>query len=194
MIKKILLTMLIILCSPIVLASGEGFYLGLNAIDGNIDLQDTTVNGTTYTSSSTNSYGGGLTAGYNISKNFALDYAIDGLNQVDYVGNDAPTINYWFTYLAAKPMVSLWKFNFFVEAGAAYLNYTQHNPNGAESTENSAIRPYGGAGLGFNFTPNSELALSFNRIEDTNTPINFGMLTWTYHFTERYEESGFLAD
>lgn len=192
--KTLLFAALVILCSSTTFASGEGFYLGLNAIDGTIDLQDTTVGNTTYTADSTNSFGGGLTVGYNVSKNFAFDYAIDGFNQVDYSGEDAPNVNYWFTYLAAKPMLAFWKLNAFVEIGAAYVNFTQHNPDNIADTENSAVRPFGGAGFGINFSPNTELALSINRIEDTNTPITFGMLTLTYHFTQHYEDSGFLAD
>jgi len=192
--KTILLITLTTLCSSLAFASGEGIYLGINAIAGNIDLQDTTVGNQTYTPDSTSSPGGGLTVGYNVSENFALDYAIDGFDQIDYSGDNAPNVSYWFTYLAAKPMLNIWKFNVFVEAGAAYVSFTQHNPDDVENTEGSGVRPFGGAGIGFNFSPNSELALSINRIEDTNTPITFGMLTWTYHFTERYEDSGFLAD
>ncbi len=190
---KRLLPILTLLCSSLAFASDEGFYIGINAIDGEIDLQDTTVNGVTYTPDSTNSYGGGLTLGYNTSKNFAIDTAIDGFNQISYSGEDSPTMTYWFGYVAAKPMLNLWKFNTFVEIGAAYVSYTQDN-HVTGSTSNSQIRPFGGAGIGFAFNPNVELSLSMNRIQDTTTPITFGMLTLTYHAVTRYEGSGFLAD
>lgn len=166
----------------------------MNAIDGNIDLQDTTVNGVTYQPDSNNSYGGGLTAGYNSSPHLAIDFAIDGLNKIEYAGDNSPTRNYWFTYVAAKPMLPFWKFNAFIEFGAAYVNIQQNNPGDAADTTNSEVRPFGGAGFGFNFNPNVELDLSINRIQDTNTPITFGMLTLTYHMTDNYGPSGFIED
>lgn len=189
-----LLCSLLFLSSSIALASDEGLYLGVNAIYGSVDLEDTTVNGVTYSSSDDNTFGGGITFGVNTSKYFALDAAIDGLNKIEYEGEHAPTRNYWFAYLAAKPMLTIWKFNAFAEVGAAYVHVDQNNPGDAEDTSNSMIRPYGGAGIGINFTPSTELSISINRIQDTDNPITFGMLTLTHHFVTRYENSGFLAD
>jgi hypothetical protein len=185
---------LIFLCTSLAYASDEGVYIGVNGIYGNIDLQDTTVNGQTYTPDNSTTYGGGITAGYNLSKNFALEAAFDGLNKVDYQGNDAPSRNYWFTYAAVKPMLDFYNFNLYGEVGAAYVSSTQNNPSGIDNTTSSAVSPFGGLGIGFNFTPNVELDLSINRIQDTATPITFGMLTLSYHSVTRYEQSGFIAD
>jgi hypothetical protein len=189
-----LLFSLIFLSSSFAMASGEGIYLGINAINGKIDVQDTTVNGVTYIPSSNSSFGGGLSYGYNVSEHVAIDGAFDGLNVVDFNGDNSPTQQYWFSYLAIKPMLDFWQFNAFVSLGAAYVNLSQNNPGNITDTTNSMVRPYGGAGLGFNFNQNTELDLSYNRIQDTNTPITFAMLTLTYHFVQRYEDSGFLAD
>lgn len=191
---KSLYATLFFLSSSIAAASGDGFYLGVNAIDGNIDLQDTTVNGITYQPEGKNSYGGGFTSGYNISKHLAIDLALDGFNKIDYAGSEAPSKNYWFGYAAVKPMLPLWKFNAFLEFGAAYVEIQQNNPGSAEDTTNSEIRPFGGLGFGYNFNPNVELDLSINRIQDTTTPITFGMLTLTYHMTDSYGPSGFIED
>ncbi len=188
-----LLATLTFLCSSLASASDEGVYLGVNGVYGQIKLQDTTVNDTTYTPTSGDTFGGGITAGFNISKHFAIETAFDGLNKVDYNGDHAPSSNFWFTYLAAKPMIDFWKFNAFVEIGAAYVAFTQDNYN-ADSTDGSQVTPFVGAGFGINFTPNFEVDLSVNRIQDTATPITFGMLTFTYHFVTKYEDSGFLAD
>lgn len=180
--------------ASIAIASDEGIYLGINAVYGKLDLSDTTVNHVTYTPSDENSFGGGITAGYNTSQHFGLETAFDGLNKVDYDGNDAPSQSYWFTYLAAKPMLPIWKFNTYLRLGAAYVHIDQNNPGSAQDTTTSEVRPMGGVGIGFNFSPNTELDISYNRIQDTDNPITFGMLTLTYHFVTRYEESGFLAD
>lgn len=182
------------LCSSVAMASGEGFYIGVNAVDGSIDLDNLTVNGVTYQPDGTNTYGGGLTSGYNISDHLAIDFAIDGLNKMNYQGDQAPSVNYWFTYLAAKPMLPFWRFNAFVEFGAAYVEISQNNSGDVDDTKNSEVRPFGGIGLGYNFNPNVELALSINKIQDTNTPITFGMLTLTYHVADHYGPSGFIED
>ncbi|MES2204246.1 MAG: outer membrane beta-barrel protein [Pseudomonadota bacterium] len=183
------------LLSPLAFASDEGVYLGANGVYGQIKLEDTKVAGTTYTPGSGDTFGGGLTAGINTSKHFAIEAAFDGLNKVDYDGEKAPSSNFWFTYVAAKPMIDFWKFNAFVELGAAYVAFTQNNNNpDVDDTDGSQVTPFFGAGLGFNFTPNFEVDLSVNRIQDTATPITFGMLTFTYHFVTKYEDSGFLAD
>lgn len=188
-----LLATLTLLCSSLAFASAEGFYIGVNGVDGQVKLQDTTVNGTTYPETNSDTFGGGVTAGFNTSKYFAIEMAFDGLNKVDYDGDNTPSSNFWFTYLAAKPMISFWQLNAFVEVGAAYLAFTQNN-EGSEDTSGSQVAPFGGIGLGFNFSPNVELDLSINRIQDTATPITFGMLTLTYHCVTKYEGSGFLAD
>ena len=184
-----LITTLTLICSSIAFASEEGVYLGANGVYGQVKLEDTTMNGTTYTPNGGDTFGGGITAGINASKNFAIEAAFDGLNKVEYNGNNAPSLNYWFTYLAAKPMIDFWKFNAFVEVGAAYVAFTQNNYD-VDDTDGSQVTPFFGAGLGVNFTPNFEVDLSINRIEDTHTPITFG----TYHFITKYEDSGFLAD
>lgn len=186
-----LLATLTILCSSQAFASDEGFYFGLNAINGQIDLQNTTVNNVTYSPDSGNQYGGGLTVGYNTSKNFAIDAAFDAFDKVTYEGDNAPSETYMFGYIAAKPMIDFQQFNAFFEVGAAYVNAM---PDDSEASSHSQVRPYGGAGVGYNFTPNTELSLSINRIEDSSTPITFGMLTLTYHAVPHYESSGFLAD
>lgn len=188
------LAILSILCSSLAFATDEGLYLGVNGVSGQIKLEDTTVDGTPYSQETAHTFGGGLTAGINASKHFAIEAALDGLNQVDYNGDNAPTRTYWFTYLAAKPMVDFWRFNAFVEIGAAYMSYTQDNHNIADDTNGSQVTPFFGAGLGFSFTPNVELDVSINRIQDTTTPISFGMISLTYHFVTKYEDSGFLAD
>ncbi len=194
-IRAQVLCSLLFLTSSLALASSEeGFYLGVNAIDGQIDINNVTVNGTSYTPENNNSFGGGLSYGFNVSKNVALDGAFDGFNVVDFNGTNAPNQQYWFSYLAVKPMVDFWKFNAFFSVGAAYVHVSQNNSGNTEDTTNSMVRPYGSVGLGFNFSPSTELALSINRIQDTNTPITFGMLTLTYHFVTHYEDSGFLAD
>ena len=90
-------------------------------------------------------------------------------------------------------MIDFWKLNAFVEIGAAYVAFSQDNYN-ADSTDGSQVTPFFGAGFGINFTPSFEVDLSVNRIQDTSTPITFGMLTFTYHFITKYEDSGFLAD
>ncbi len=191
MITKQSLAILTLLCSSLACASDQGFYFGLNVVDGQIDLQDTTVNNVTYSPDSGDSYGGGVTFGYNGSKNFAIDAAFDAFDKVTYNGENAPSQTYMFGYLAAKPMVNFWKFNAFIEAGAAYV-YVM--PENSDENSQSRVRPYGGVGLGYNFTPNTELSLSINQISDSTTPITFGMLTLTYHAVTRYEGSGFLAD
>lgn len=172
----------------------ENFYLGINGVYGKISLNDTTVDGITYTPSDDNTFGGGITAGFKTSKNFAIETALDGLNQIQYDGENPPTQSYWFSYLAAKPMLNIGPFDAYLRIGAAYVHLQQNNPGDAEDTANTMVRPFGGAGFGFHFNPNVELDLSYNHIQDTTTPINFGMLTLTYHFVTRYEDSGFLAD
>lgn len=185
---------LTVLCASSAFASDEGMYLGLNTVSGQVKLENITAGDSTYPGTTANTFGGGLTAGINASKNFAIEAAFDALNQIDYNGQNAPSRNYWFTYLAAKPMVDFWKLNAFVEIGAAYAAYTQDNNNLADNMDGSQVTPFFGAGFGINFTPSVELDLSINRIQDTVTPITFGMLTLTYHFVTRYEDSGFLAD
>ena len=182
-----------LLGSSLAFASDEGVYVGINGVYGQIKLEDTTINGTTYKPSNGDTFGGGVTAGLNTSKHFAIETGFDGLNKVDYDGTKAPTSNFWFTYLTAKPMVDFWNFNAFVEVGAAYVAFTQNNYN-ADSTTGSQVSPFGGIGLGYNFNPNVELDFSINRIQNTSTPITFGMLTLTYHAVTKYEDSGFLAD
>lgn len=189
--KTILFATLATLCSSLALASDEGFYIGLNLLDGQIDLQDTTVNNTTYSPDGTNTLGGGLAVGYNISKNFAIDTGFNAFDKVTYDGENAPSETYLFGYIAAKPMIDFGQFNAFVEGGAAYVNAMPDDDN---ASSHSQVRPYGGAGLGYNFSPNVELDISINRIEDATTPITFGMLTLSYHAVTRYEKSGFLAD
>jgi len=189
-----LLPVMVILCANSAFASSEGLYLGVNGVSGQVKLENTTVGDVNYPETTANTFGGGLTAGINASENFAVEAAFDGLNQTSYDGENAPTRNYWFTYLAVKPMVDFWKFNAFIEIGAAYAAYTQDNHNMADDTDGSQVTPFFGAGFGFNFNPNVELDVSVNRIQDTTTPITFGMLTLTYHFVTRYEDSGFLAD
>lgn len=193
--KPIFATLALSFFSSLAYASDAGLYLGANAVSGQIKLENITLdNGATYSGDSANTFGGGLTAGINASKNFAIETSFDGLDQVNYNGDNAPTRSYWFTYLAAKPMLDIWKFNVFAQVGAAYVAYNQDNHNEGESNDGSQVTPFFGAGVGFNVTPNVELDLSVNRIQDTVAPISFGMLTFTYHFITKYEDSGFLAD
>lgn len=186
-----LLATLALLCSSVAFASDTGFYFGLNVVDGQIDLQNTTVNNVTYSPDDGDSLGGGLTFGYNASKHFAIDAAFDAFDKVTYEGDNAPSYTYMFGYLAAKPMIDFWRFNAFVEVGGAYVNAM---PDDDDANSHSQVRPYGGAGIGYNFTPNTELSFSMNRIQDSTSPITFGMLTLTYHAVTKYEDSGFLAD
>ena len=181
------------LSSSLALASGEGVYIGVNAIEANLDLQNITLNGVTYTPDNTSAIGGGLSTGYNLSSYLGIDIMIDALNRVDYSGSDAPTLNEWFSTVAVKPMLPMWKLNAFFEVGAAYVSIQQNNPNGIADTTNSEVRPFGGVGLGYNFTPNVELSFSMNRIQATN-PITFGMLTLSYHAAATYGPSGFIED
>ena len=186
-----LLATLTLLCSSGAFASEAGFYFGLNLVDGQIDLPKTTVDDVTYSSNTTDSLGGGLTFGYNASSHFAIDAAFDAFDKVTYEGDNAPSDTYMFGYLAAKPMVDFWRFNAFVEVGGAYVNAM---PDSDNANSRSEVRPFGGAGIGYNFTPNTELSFSMNRIQDSDSPITFGMLTLTYHAVTKYEDSGFLAD
>lgn len=184
----------LLFASSYALASDEGTYVGVNAIYGKVDMQDISENGQSYTPKTNETFGGGLNFGYNISKNMALDAALDGFNKIDFNGENAPSQQYWFSYLAVKPMLDLWKFNAFISFGAAYVSMNQNDFEDANDISHAMIRPYFGGGLGFNFSPNTELDISINRIQDINTPITFGMLSLTYHFVNRYDDSGFLAD
>ncbi|MCD8525357.1 MAG: outer membrane beta-barrel protein [Gammaproteobacteria bacterium] len=184
----------LVLPASVAFSSGEGLYLGVNAVQGTIDIAEVVVNNTAYTPSSENTFGGGLSLGYQPSEHVAIDAALDGLNMVNFDGENAPTQSYWFSYLAVKPILHAWKLNAFVSIGAAYVSISQNNSGNTPDTDHSMVRPYGGAGFGINFNPSTEMSFSINRIEDTKTPITFGMISLTYHFVDHYESSGFLAD
>lgn len=173
-------------------ATGEGFYLGLNGIYADIGLSDITEDSTTYTTDGTTTIGGGASAGFNTSENFALELGIDGMDGIDYAGDDAPRVSYWFAYADIKPMVQKNWFVGFMKLGVAYVEYTTELSTG--DVDSSMTRPLGAIGVGINVSESTELDLSINRIQDSDTPITYGMFEFTHHFVTQHNESGFIID
>jgi len=174
-------------------AADEGFYLGLNGVYADVGLSDITDEGTTYTTDGTTTIGGGASAGYYTSKNLGLEIGIDGLDGIDYAGDNAPSISsFWFGYADIKPMFQKDWFVGFLKLGAAYVAYTTNLDN--SNTSSSMVRPLGSAGFGINISPSTELDLSINRIQDSDMPITYGMFEFTHHFVTKYDASGFIID
>jgi opacity protein-like surface antigen len=174
-------------------ATGEGFYLGLNGIYADMGLSDITEDDTTYTTDGTTTIGGGASAGFNTSENFALELGIDGLDGINYSGDDAPSISsFWFGYADIKPMIQKDWFVGFLKVGAAYVAYKTDLNSG--DVDSSMVRPLGAIGFGINVSESTELDLSINYIQDTDTPITYGMFEFTHHFVTKYDTSGFILD
>ena len=193
LLKSLVLSATLITASQ-AFATDPGFYLGINGLYGDYDAHDITSNGTTYEPESKGVYGGGVTAGYNITRRFALETGIEGLDKVTYDGEDAPTQSVMFAFLAAKPMIQGEYLVAFARIGGAYLEINQDDNNDDTDDKSTKLRPLVGLGFGMNVSPAFEIDLSANRIQDSDEPMSFAMLEFTYHFITHYSDSGFIAD
>lgn len=174
-------------------AAAAGGFLGINGIYGNYDAVDITTGGTTYSPDKT-TYGGGITAGANLSENFGIEWGIEGLNKISYDGDgDTPSQTIWFSFADVKPMIQNKYLVGFARVGAAYVNISQDNLN-EESSDHAKVRPMLGLGVGVNLSSSTEIDLSYNRIQDSEEPLDFAMLELTYHFVTHYTPGGFLED
>lgn len=178
------------------LASDKGVFLGANGLYGEYDAKDLTINGTNYTPDNKTIYGGGITAGYNASKRFALELGLEGITNVDYNtnGNISPSQRVGFVFADLKPMIQGHNMVGFARLGAAYLSVETDDDNDTTDNSTSKVRPMVGLGFGVNTSPEVEIDLSINRIQDSEEPMDFVMLEFTYHFIQHYNNSGFLTD
>lgn len=178
------------------LASNEGLFLGANGIYGEYDAKDLSIDGTNYTPDSKTIYGGGITAGFNASKRLAIELGLEGITSVDYNTNSdiSPSQRIGFVFADIKPMIQGHNMVGFARLGAAYLSVETDDDNDATDDSTSKVRPMVGLGFGVNTSPEVEIDLSVNRIQDSEQPMNFVMLEFTYHFIQHYNDSGFLAD
>ena len=175
------------------IAAGPGGFIGINGIYGSYDAEDITTGGTTSTPDKT-TYGGGITVGANMSKNAAIEWGIEGLNKIEYNGDGStPSQEIWFSFADFKPMVQSEYLIGFARIGVAYVDISQNNVD-EDSSDHSKVRPMLGLGFGINVSPSSEVALSYNRIQDNDEPLDFAMLEYTYHFITHYTPGGFLED
>lgn len=182
--------------TAVCLASDEGLFLGANGIYGEYDAKDISIGGTNYTPDSKTIYGGGITAGYNASKRFAIELGLEGITNVDYNTNGeiSPSQRIGFIFADLKPMIQRHHMVGFARLGAAYLSIETDDDIDATDDSSSKVRPMIGLGFGVNTSPEVEIDLSVNRIQDSEQPMNFVMLEFTYHFIQHYNDSGFLAD
>ncbi|MFN3234541.1 MAG: outer membrane beta-barrel protein [Gammaproteobacteria bacterium] len=190
---RLLLILFLAFGATVTFASGTGFFLGFNVDEASIDADDVTVDGTTYSADSKETYGAGGNIGYNFSKYIGWEGGGFYFGNIDYT--EGAEREQYFIYAAIKPMIQT---NFgllvFGRLGGGYYETNVTSLPTDEDVDQSTGAAIYGAGVGFNLTPQFEIDLSANRISNSDAPVAFVMLDFSFHNIPVYTKSGFLVD
>jgi hypothetical protein len=206
MYKKLLTWVVVLAVNGGAYASPEGMFVNLGVATAQIDLEDIIYDGETYAPESSSASGGSFSMGYNSSKRFGFEIGALMFGDITYEGSNSnyePTRTTTIGYFDIKPMLASEYVNVFARLGTAYLS-AQYDTEDNEAIENgdtdvdelnnNTFRAFYGVGIGVNITPQSEIILSVNKIQDSSAPITYGQLEYSYHFITKYTPGGFIAD